>query len=374
MAVPAFVVLAIAVELAADAIRDYLFPDNPSPDVNPTTPAPDGIFTPPFLGGQQTGRLYNVRVRAVLNGITYTSFNQGSLLITQVPGKINGIRNERVPNAQGIPTQRAWILHGNNLERVVPFQVAGSIGTYFIDSVAPWDGGADQGGNLPDGRIPTPIPNGGLPQNNTPVTTANDKLVEGGLPIITIPPILSTLAGLAAQIGAAIAAAQAAADALTAIKAAANAIDKVAKVIDTFKDVADRLRDKLNKDDKADDAKKRYFIRTYGNIKGDGYLDITPRPAPVGFNPLMLDFFCFGVPSGMGRFFGKNSYNWFRYKELGSICFLSPTSGVLSVHKIEHLRTSIAIPNLAIGFTYNLGLDNVINARCSMLYTQEKTS
>lgn len=354
---------AVAVVVAGNLAYDYLFPDNDLPNVNDTTSLSDAPpYVPPFLGGQCV-TTYRLR-GTVFNPAT--GQNQ-PWVINGIQGKITSIQpfNDEGANGCGVRVNGAIELNGNcNFGR-----------NYTLTSVERTDGLPDNCGNLPNpnSTVPPPIASGGVPQNTTPVITPNDQLVEGGLPVVFTPSVLSALAGLAAQIGTAIANAAAAADALAAAKATADAVGKLAQAVDAQKPTLDALRKYLNRKEREDATKKRYLIRQYGTILKDGYLDVTPRPAPVGFQPIMLDFLVFNVPSGLGRFFGKDSYNWFRYNELGSICFLSPTAGVLSVHKIEHLRTSIAIPELAIGFTYNLGLNGVIKARVSMLYTQEKT-
>ena len=363
MALPFIVLGAIGAVVAGNLAYDYLFPDNNLPDVGDTTALSDlPPYVPPFLGGQC---VTTYRLRG-------TAFNpatgqNSSWVINGIEGKITGIApfNDEGSNGCGIRVNGSIALNGN----------CGFGRDYTLTSIERADNLPDNCGNLPNPNPTEPpsIPNGGVPQNGTPATTPDDQLVEAGLPVIFAPSVLSLLAGLAAQLGSAIANAAAAADALAATKAVAEAVGKLAEILDAHKETLDKLRKYLNKKEKEDEANRRYFIRQYGTILRDGYLDLTPRPAPVGFKPLMLDFLCSNVPSGMGRFFGVKSYNWFRYQELGSICFLSPTSGVLSIHKIEHVRTSIAIPELAIGFTYNMGLNGVIRARVSMLYTQEKT-
>jgi len=353
----------------------FLFPSGNLPDVSDTTALSDApAYVPPFSGGQCLDR-YNL----TLSTRNFSASN--SLLFTQatsisgVFGAILGTRSETFLDNLNRLSFRTFIrtTGGEVFHRSF---IAGSTNRIEVDIVSlVRQAGTDNCGNLPNQNpVPSPpIPSGGVPQNGTPATTPSDQLVEAGLPVVFAPSVLSLLAGLAAQLGSALANAASAADALAATKAVAQAVGKLAEILEAHKETLDKLRKYLNKKEKEDAANRQYFVRQYGTILRDGYLDLTPRPAPVGFKPLMLDFLCANVPSGMGRFFGAKSYNWFRYEELGSICFLSPTSGVLSIHKIEHVRTSIAIPELAIGFTYNMGLNGIIRARVSMLYTQEKS-
>jgi len=370
MALPFIVLGAIATVVAGNAAYDYLFPDNDLPDVGDTTNLPDGVpYVPPFVGGQCDNVSYTVRISFVSlpSGVRTAPFTGFSLT-----GAIQSITPFNAPDSPNGDTSISGIRGIGKNGTPVFFASNGNFARDFqVEAIL---GSPNNCGDVPNPNptVPLPIPDGGIPQNGTPATTPDDQLVENGLPVVFAPSILSLLAGLAAQLGSAIANAAAAADALAATKAVADAVDALAKMLDAHKGTLDKLRQYLNKKEKEDEAKKRYFIRQYGTILRDGYLDITPRPAPDGFKPLMLDFLCSNVPRGMGRFFGAKSYNWFRYQELGSICFLSPTMGVLSIHKIEQVRTSLAIPELAIGFTYNMGLNGVIRARVSMLYTQEK--
>jgi len=380
MALPIIALAAVAAVVAGNAAYDYLFPDNELPQVNPTNPSPESIYIPPFIGGQCVGANYQVLVEGTFNTgeLVYSwGFNQSPTIAglqvqrRNVVGRITSV-SISAPNNFGTVV---YSINGIPQREIVRNTFGQFVNSIKIIQIIRTDG-IDNCGNLPNplGNNAPPIGGGGIPSNSTPVITPSDEIVNAGLPVVFAPSALSALAGLAAQLGAAIANAAAAADALAAIKATADAVDKLAKMLDRYKDLFEQLRKYLNKQEKEDDAKKRYLIRRYGTILRDGYLDITPRPAPDGFDPIMLDFLCANVPSGLGRFFGDKSYNWFRYNELGSICFLSPTFGVLSVHKIEHVRTSIAIPELAVGFTYNMGLNGVIRARVSMLYTQEKTN
>lgn len=394
MSIPLAILGAIAVSVALPAAINYLFPSTPAPEVGPTTPTPSAPFTPPFLGGQCVGVNYSLVflrtgggssafIATAANGGQGAAWSSQALALQNVSG--NGFSGPirsftNTPASATSRTLSVGIGGGGSTAFNVPSDsgfVFGGISnqpyTYSFVGAFPRNGSADACGNIPDPTPPPPIPDGGVPQNGTPSTTPDDQLVEAGLPVVFTPSALAALAGLAIQIGQAIAAAQAAADALAATKAVADAIGDIAKVLDAHKETLDALRKYLNKKKKEDDANKQYYITQFGTILRDGYLNITPRPAREGYKPIMLDFLCANVPRAKGRFFGIKSYNWFRYEELGSICFLSPTSGVLSIHKIEHVRTSIPIPELAIGFTYNMGLNGVIRARVSMLYTQEKT-
>jgi len=377
------VLSAIALKLATDLALDYLYPDGTADGTLSTTVIPSENYTPPYIGGQcLTQYTLALRVRQFQNGaLIFTSNNILHANSNVRFGQITNISPALKSNGDAFNGYKTT--HRNNQGQVVTevypsgFSTSNDVLTAIVDQIEILrvDNQLDNCGNVPDpNAAPLPqISSGGAPQNGTPVITGNDALVEAGLPVLAIPPILTALLGLAAQLGAAVAAAQAAAETLAAIKATAEAVKKLAEQLDLHKEIFEKLRVYLNQKEREEDAKKRYFIRQYGTILRDGYLDITPRPAPVGFKPIMLDFRCENIPNGIGRFFGKDSYNWFRYQELGSICFLSPTSGVLSIHKIEHVRTSIAIPDLAIGFTYNMGLNGIIRARVSMLYTQEKS-
>jgi len=384
MALPIIALAAVAAVVAGNLAYDYLFPNSELPEVNDTTALSDAPpFVPPFLLGQCLGVEYNrikwtdTVVRNNNNG-NRVGVSVTEIAFIDVPriGRITSVTvnasstsySFRITGANGATNAGGAASGGNPTNSDVFSGNPTNIELIRSDNVT------DICGNVanPNQDVAPSIPSGGIPTNTTPVITPSDELVNAGLPVVFAPSALSALAGLALSLANAIASAQAAANALDAIKATANAVDKLAKTLDEYKNIFEQLRKYLNKKEQEDDAKKRYLIRQYGTILRDGYLNITPRPAPVGFDPIMLDFLCSNIPNGLGRFFGNKSYNWFRYTELGSICFLSPTLGVLSVHKIEHVRTSIAIPELAVGFTYNMGLNGIIKARVSMLYTQEK--
>ena len=274
MAIP-LILSNIAARVITDLIIDFLNPDTNRPDVADTGLLPDSnTGNPPFTGGQCSGSSYRIewlRDDGVWEDAGFSV--AGKILAISFVGSSGNSRFYRAFSESGI--NPAWSV-GTERGGVNGFRAIGAN-----------CGNIGDGNNVP----PSNIPSGGVPQNGTPPVTGGDDLVEGGLPVVFTPSILATLAGIAANIGAAISAAQSAGDALDAAKKLADAVKGLADTADAYKPLFDKLRDDLNKREKEDDAKKQYFIRQYGTISGDGYLDIVPRPSLDGFNPLMLDFY-----------------------------------------------------------------------------------
>lgn len=335
MAIPVGFIPLAAAALTLEYLRRQVLPSAPS-----TEPIGEP-YTPPFEGGQcpvnyavdiigtrrDTGLSEKLDTRGIMGAISSVEQTVAS-----------GVRTLTVTGSQGIlSTQRQDSIYSN----------------LGIANIRRTDGQPDNCGNLANPNPPPPIASDGLANSPAIETDDDDPLVQGA-PIVVIPPLGSVLANI-------IAAVKAATDALAAVKGIADAINAIA---DTIRGIKDWLDDK-NKDDR---TKKTLFVHNYGSVRKDGFLRLYPSGEANGFEPVYIDLQLLSIPIGYGKYFGDLSPNFYKFKPLGYISFVSPSFGTLETVEIEFTRTSINVPENAFGFFYHLGLENVIRANVSLFY------
>lgn len=225
-------------------------------------------------------------------------------------------------------------------------------------------GGADNCGDLANPAPPPNIPNGDLFKTNNP-TISNENNVINPAAIVLAPALPLVLVPLiSSAIAAALAAARAAADALEAIKKIAEALEGLSKLWDKLKEFLDEWEKNR--------PKKRDIVRqTYGQIVGDGALDFFSSNNKKA-QAIQLDIIITSIPIGIGKYFGSLSPSRYRYKELGYIAFYSVNQGILEIHSLQFKRSTLQIPELAVGFIYHLGLDEAIRGYAFGTFSIEK--
>jgi len=336
-----------------DFLRQALFP--PAADTEPVGEP----FTPPFTGGQ-CPTLYNVvwRVRVINQFNPNPPFSQ--LTNTDrgqpVPAPISGITAMLISeNTDGTDTWRVFIGQTQMTE------FSGLIDNIEVSivSVSRVDGQPDNCGNVSNPN-PAPDVNGdGIAGSNDPdLDGANAVKVVEGAPLVSLP-------NFAVALAAALAAAKVAADALAAARAIADALDLLRPLLE-----------KLNEDqeDKDGDGKRDVIRYQFGSIRQDGFLRFYPNASVSGYKAEQLDINVLSIPLYYGKFFGNLSPNFYRFKSLGYIAFVSSTFGILEYREIEFARMSLVVPDDCIGFFYNLGLENEIVANAWAYYTQPQES
>jgi hypothetical protein len=139
-------------------------------------------------------------------------------------------------------------------------------------------------------------------------------------------------------------------------------------------DTVDAIKDWLDDKDRDDDSKKELYLHDYGSIRKDGFLRLYPDGGIEGFKPIYIDLQLLSIPIGYGKYFGNLSPNFYRFKSLGHISFVSSSFGVLENHELAFSRVSLAVPELAYGFFYHLGLDDSIRANVSLFYLRSQST
>ena len=319
------------------------FAPKPSPAAAP--------FTPPFLGGQCAGIVYEVL-------LTYTNKTNPNDVISNYP------YNLTAPiGGTGIKNGIAGIYSNNGVDFSGLFQA--EYYTVAISSLRRLDNLNDNCGNVPNPNPSLPIADDGLFTPNNPVIgDENGTLNPAAIVLSPAAPIIAIGGGLALAAAAA-AAAKAASDALEAIK-------KVAEALGSLKKLWEKLQEFLEEWDK-DRPKNRDIVRqTYGNIDGDGAIDFYPL-SNKNFVAIQVDIVVTEVPVGFGKYFGNMSPSRYRYKELGYISFYSISKGIIETHSIQFKRTSLIIPKTAVGFIYHFGLDNKIKGFAFGTFSVRKT-
>jgi len=338
-------------------VANFLSP-KPLPLQNP--------YTPPFRGGQcLTSYNVNLDYTGTRYGSPFFFANQSTF--TNVQGKITRLQENK--NGNSVTSVTLYRTGSDGIE-----VAAGSTSppdtdiwtAVSINRVIRVDRQNDDCGDLPN-----PSPNGtpsisgdGLfsPQNNK-VENANGDLTEGAVVLAPALPLVFVAAILAGLVNA-LAAAKAAIDALTAIKA-------IADYLDSLKDLFEKLREFLNEWEKNRKKKKDIVRYTYGQLKGDGAIDLYPDNNSK-YDGIQLDIVITKIPIGIGKYFGSFSPHRYIYDRLGYISFYSVNQGILSTHEIEFKRTSLEIPSLAVGFIYHLGLSEQIEGFAFATYSKEK--
>ena len=341
-----------AASLASD-LGDYLRQglQPPAPSTSPLAPP----YDPPFEGGQCENVAYKIVIGYDVyryGGFLYNTsgqeyFGDGTVLSTGTPYQVgNNIRSDLKWSGS---EQTIGLVSGDGVS------VQG-----YSANVVRVDGGNDNCGNLPNPNEPPPIPSDGA-ADSPPFDPTNDPNLAAGSPLVPYNPIGGALAGLAGLLAAA---AAAAADAAVgaALKAIGDMLEKIG-------DALDGDGEKEEDDDKKDEDKRDIRRHDYGSIRYDGFLRLYPNGEIEGYRPEYIDLQMLDIPPAYGRFFGQKSPNFFRYKQLGYIGFVSPSFGVIEVHEIEFSRTSLNCPPNAYGFFYHLGLDGAIKANAALFYS-----
>lgn len=342
-----------------DYLRRELLPSAP-------VSAPVGEpYTPPF-GGGQCNVAYWVQVAAgIENGaIVYqwttgtAAFNRDQLSpspTTPVQGGVKGLTYTTQSNGWNCIAQGG----SSSVSFFVPNFGQTSSFPPRIEQVRRQDGGVDNCGDLSNPNPPPPVGSDGIASSPVPnVEGEGLKVVQG----IAIPPVPNFAAALAA----ALAAARAATDALSAIKAIADAIDALTNLLNKLKDALD------NKDKDEDDKAKSVFRYNFGSLSKDGFRRLYPDENTSKLMCSYIDLQILSIPVGYGKYFGSLSPNFYRFKSLGYISFVTPTFGVMEVREIEFARVSMEVPENAFGFFYHLGLDGAIFANASGFYVKEE--
>lgn len=331
--VPALIPL-IPLLLGLDYLRRQLLPQAPA-----TTPQGEP-YTPPFSGGQCIAD-YRVFFKVV-------NQDNGNETLG------NDIYRGAIGGVFGNGTASTGLITGNGNISLYENQPRNFLEIVSVERVG---GLPDDCGDLPNPNPTPPIPSDGV-ADSPPLEVEDDDLVVEGAPIVPYNPLSAALAALLAAL-------KAASDLKDAIDFIGDMLDKIGKGIDEVKDWLD---DKNKNPDSGKDVKRH----DYGSIRKDGFLRLFPSGELNGFTPEYLDLQLLSIPVGYGKYFGDLSPNFYRFKSLGYISFVSPSFGNLQTVEIEFSRCSINIPDNAYGFFYHLGLEDVIRANVSLFYSIDK--
>ena len=338
---------------ALDYLRSQLFP--PAPVSSPVA-AP---YTPPFTGGQCPGQLYAAKLKLVApdGTITYRGGTQNSN--NNITGAISGSAALVVLGADYYNFQYGL----SNINGVFSINIDKSF-TVTLDSFVIVPPAIDNCGDPPNPSQSPSISDNGI------ATSAPPNLDSAPTVIEAVPPVV--LPSFAAALAAALAAARNALDALDAIKA-------IARAIEALSDLLNKKNEEENKKEKEKKENQDTIRYEFGSIQKDGFLRLYPDSNLSKYVAQQLDISFVIIPSYLGKYFGKFSPNYYRYKptsnlisSLGYISFVSPTFGILSTHHLEFRRSSIKVPENSIGFYYHLGLDGVLTANAFAFYTKHK--
>jgi len=319
----------------------------------PATTGKDTPYTPPFTGGQCYVPYY----------VTYNvPSSAGGYIIyqaeTYIVGRIVGSYKEG--NYVGLKTQNSPTGAINQ----IPF-VGNALATGVeITALRKVDGTPDNCGDLPNPNPTPPISGDGLASSPPPdfasaakvgIVTGTATAADGSAGIITDGEGDFTDAGALAptDIGGAL------------VKIAAG-LAKVLQLLSLINDLIDLLKKLFDKGNKSS------FRYDFGNLKKDGLIVLLPDPPPDNVECSFIDLQVTDVKVGFGKEYGDKSPNYYKYDSIGRIEFISSTFGVLSVHEVQFIRTSIPVPPLAYGFFYHFGLDGVNKANCSGFYLKQE--
>lgn len=332
-------------------------------------PKPTGLgvpYIPPFMGGQCANVRYyiNVSVTQPRVGRTGTTFNDLQF------SAFGPITNVNVAfNSGGSPS--VFFTGKNSVGSI--FNGSPAIPNLFSNeafivdfiTLVRADGSSVECGNISNPNPAPLIPDDGLFNPTNPLI-ADDNGVINPAAIVLAPAFpLALVAAILAGYSAAMQAAQAALSALDAIK-------KIAEGLESLKDLWEKLKEFLNEWEKNRPKKRDTIRQTYGQLIGDGALDFFPSNNQK-YQSIQLDIVITNIPIGRGKYFGSFSPHRYLYKELGYIAFYSTTQGILETHPIQFKRTSLAIPKLAVGFIYHLGLDNQVKGFAFGSFSVEKS-
>lgn len=310
-----------------DFLRSQLFPPAP-----PTSPAPPPATDTPIYPALCT-------VQETLNG------SPNGFPITPMQRYEIRIIDVNPPDAFFPDFKKALFYVGESSPRFVM--------TNSLSQGADWVVNCEP---EPSSTPTTPVSDSGLPISSPPDIDTNGLKIIEGAPLVTLP-------NLGAALAAAIAAARAAADALAIGNAIADAFEALKPLLE-----------KINEDaeDRDRDGKKDYIRYQFGAISRDGFLRLYPTSETNSYKAEQLDISILSIPIGYGKYFGNLSPNFYRFKELGYIAFVSPTFGIMEYREVEFSRMSLTVPSGAIGFYYHLGLDGAILGNAWGYYSQKQ--
>lgn len=344
---------------------DYLFRQL-LPPASPSVPV-GSSYTPPFVGGQ-CPVIYRVILEcfATIDGVEGSYVGQADFNNPGFTGAITGAGFELVStSANGTKTYGWYILtHGGTNKYQITstgrldYQSQPTSGRVNILLIQRKDGQPDNCGNVSNPTPTKPVSDSGIADSGSP-NLENNPIVQAGIPVLAIPSFMSALL-------AALNAAKSASDALAAVRAIAEAIEAIA-------DLLNALKDKADKDKKKDDPNNKEITRNdFGSIRFDGYLRLYPSTGTNEREAIYIDLQLLSIPIWYGKYFGKSSPNFYRFKSLGYISFTSPTFGIIETKEIEFSRMSLNVPSNASGFFYHLGLDGDIVGNISAFYQKPK--
>lgn len=339
-------------------------------------PKPSGsssAYTPPFSGGQCLGE-YIIEFNYIVfdpnggNSKFASRKNDADLPVGYarlnpmlLAGKIVSVQKN--PSSNAIEATNSAGRVAREASGTAP---AGSGYTveFTLIGVKLDSGGADNCGNLANPAPPPNIPNGDLfKANNSTITNENNVVNPAAIVLAPALPLV-LVSALAAGYAAAMAAAKAASDALEAVK-------RIAEGLEALKSLWDKLKEFLDEWEKNRPKKRDIVRQTYGQIIGDGALDFFSANNQKA-QAIQLDIIIVDIPSGISKYYGSLSPSRYRYKELGYIAFYSVNQGILETHSLQFRRTTLQIPELAVGFIYHLGLDEAISGYAFGTFSIEK--
>lgn len=308
-------------------------------------------YVPPFQGGQCTF-LYDVSCTFTRNiqGIpsqsgtfTNTYRRAGKIGAPQVFNGIasNGLKQVRISFSYASGTAIQDVANTSNIQATA--QTSISISSFTVTAV----NGVDNCGNLSNPNNPNNINDSGLAKNGYPNLDSSETLVEGIAPLALSPSLAAALAALAGATAAGLGAATAA------------ALAELAKQIGGGGGGDRPNPDGDNPDDT--DGKPERVRFTYGLLRRDGYLNLYPQDNNE-WEGIYLDILVEDIPPAYGKYFGSKSPNYYEYRRLGHIVFVSPTFTSFGFTELRFRRNCIPIPSGAIGFAYHLGLDGAVSA------------
>lgn len=328
------------------------------PEAPPSQPVA-APYTPPFTGGQCAGIRYYINVSVTqprvgrtgetLNQVEFSAFGA----ITNVSVAFNGSGSVTLYYS-GKDSTGAVV----NQSPAIPNLFSNEAFVVNSITLVRADGSSTECGNVGNPAPAKPISETGIADSGSP-NLDNDDVVQEGIAVTAIPSFLSALL-------AALQAAKSAADALAGVKAIADAIAALADLLNGLKDNADK--DKKDKDKNNKEISRHDF----GSIRYDGYLRLYPSTGNNEKEALYIDLQLLSIPIYYGKYFGRKSPNFYRFKSLGYISFTSPTFGIIETKEIEFSRLSLNVPANASGFFYHLGLEGDIIGNISAFYIKAK--
>lgn len=324
------------------------------PPVGNTSPV-GAPFTPPFPGGQCVGAQYTFKIdyRVDINGVDTSIFG-----FARDENAVGPFRGVEVVDAGS--SYQWYLLDGNGRTFLYGFPKNPSrTNARAIISNVVRTNGLDNCGNLPNPNAAPPIGSDGLASGGGVTASTGSPLVQGA-PIVAIPSIKAIVTAIGSAVRAAV-------DVLSALKDVMDAINAIGGILDA-------IRDWIDGQEKDKPKNKNLFRFDYGSIKKDGFLRLYPEGEIQGFEPTYIDLQLLSIPIGYGKYFGELSPNFYRFRSLGHISFVSSSFGVLETREIEFSRTSLNVPSNAYGFFYHLGLEDAIRANVSLFYLQSVTT